>query len=63
MITNHETIARRADEIWLERGCPEGQDNQIWQVAEQEAQRLGLWAWVLLHVFEVTPEANRTGSK
>jgi hypothetical protein len=32
----HEDIARRAYEIYLEKGSPQGQSEQIWQQAEQE---------------------------
>jgi hypothetical protein len=31
-----EEISRRAREIWLERGSPEGQDVEIWLLAERE---------------------------
>ena len=31
---SHEAIATHAKEIWLTRGCPEGQDNEIWLEAE-----------------------------
>jgi hypothetical protein len=29
-------VRRRAFEIWLERGCPEGRDVQHWLLAERE---------------------------
>lgn len=58
MSTHHETVARRAYEIWREHGCPEGQDERIWRAAEHETRRLGLWAWVRVRVFEVTPETD-----
>jgi len=32
----HEKIAARAQEIWRERGCPKGQDEEIWYQAERE---------------------------
>ena len=31
-----ETIARRAYELWVERGCPEGTPEVDWFCAEQE---------------------------
>lgn len=31
-----EEIARRAYEIWQERGCPPGDGSQDWQAAEAE---------------------------
>lgn len=31
-----EAIAHRAREIWLSRGSPEGQDVEIWLLAERE---------------------------
>ena len=38
----HEDIARRAYEIYLEKGCPQGQSEQDWQQAEQEQRNRGL---------------------
>jgi len=32
----HDDIARRAYQIYIEKGCPQGQSEQIWQQAEQE---------------------------
>ena len=32
----HEDIARRAYEIYVEKGCPQGQSEQNWLQAEQE---------------------------
>lgn len=32
----HEAITRRAYEIFLERGCPEGHDLEHWLAAEAE---------------------------
>jgi len=31
-----EQIARRAHELWIKRGCPEGSAEQDWLQAEQE---------------------------
>ena len=33
---SHEDIARRAYQIYLERGCPQDQSEDIWRQAEQE---------------------------
>jgi len=33
---SHEEIARRAQEIWHDRGCPNGNDTAIWLEAERE---------------------------
>ena len=33
---SHDEIAHRAREIWLSRGCPEGDDLTIWLLAERE---------------------------
>jgi hypothetical protein len=35
----HEQIAKRAQEIWRQRGCPHGQDKQHWLEAEQQLRR------------------------
>jgi hypothetical protein len=35
----HEQVARRAREIWEQRGCPPGQDEQIWLEAEMQLKR------------------------
>lgn len=32
----HEQIARRAEQLWRERGSPQGQDETIWLEAEAE---------------------------
>lgn len=32
----HEEISQRAQELWRERGSPEGQDNEIWLEAERQ---------------------------
>lgn len=32
----HEQIAALAHELWLERGCPEGSDIDIWLEAERQ---------------------------
>ena len=36
LAVSEEDIARRAREIWLSRGSPEGQDVEIWLLAERE---------------------------
>jgi hypothetical protein len=33
---SHEQIAERAREIWEQRGCPYGQDREIWLEAEEQ---------------------------
>ncbi len=33
---SHETIARRAHELWILRGCPIGSPEVDWERAEQE---------------------------
>jgi hypothetical protein len=33
---SEEQIARRAYEIWQERGCPEGDGSQDWEAAKAE---------------------------
>ena len=33
---SHEQVAERAREIWEHRGCPQGQDLDIWLTAEGE---------------------------
>jgi hypothetical protein len=35
----HDQIANRARAIWERRGCPEGEDEQIWLEAESELKR------------------------
>jgi hypothetical protein len=32
----HDQIAQRAREIWERRGCPQGQDREIWLEAEAQ---------------------------
>lgn len=32
----HEQIAKRAEELWRARGCPEGSAEEDWLQAEQE---------------------------
>ena len=32
----HEEIARRAEQLWRERSCPAGSDEQIWLEAESQ---------------------------
>ncbi|MEO6569278.1 MAG: DUF2934 domain-containing protein [Opitutaceae bacterium] len=32
----HEAVTQRAQQIWRERGCPEGCDTQIWLEAERQ---------------------------
>ena len=36
LFPNVEQIARRAHELWIMRGCPEGSAEQDWFQAEQE---------------------------
>lgn len=36
---SHDDIARRAHEIYVEKGCPQGQSEQIWRQAELEQQK------------------------
>lgn len=33
---SHEEISQRAQELWRDRGSPEGQDNEIWLEAERQ---------------------------
>jgi hypothetical protein len=35
-VISQEAIARRAYEIWQERGCPPGDGQENWQAAEAE---------------------------
>lgn len=35
----HDDIAKRAYEIYVSKGCPEGQSEQIWTQAEQELKK------------------------
>lgn len=39
MTLNHEQIAKRAFDIWVAKGRPQGQDHQNWQEAEQALVR------------------------
>lgn len=32
----HDEVTKRAQEIYMEKGCPQGQDDQIWLQAEIE---------------------------
>jgi hypothetical protein len=42
----HEDIARRAYQIYVEKGYPQGQSEPIWQQAEREQMDLGLAAFL-----------------
>jgi Protein of unknown function (DUF2934) len=33
---SHESVTQRAQQIWRDRGCPSGQDTQIWLEAERQ---------------------------
>ena len=35
-LERQEFIRERAHEIWIEHGCPEGRDVEIWLAAERE---------------------------
>jgi hypothetical protein len=35
-VPTHDQIAQRAREIWERRGCPQGQDREIWLEAEAQ---------------------------
>ena len=37
---SHESVSRRAREIWLQLGSPDGQDLAIWLQAERELNGL-----------------------
>ena len=39
----HEDIARRAYEIYVEKGCQQGQSEQNWLQAEQELKNQQHW--------------------
>ncbi len=39
----HEDIARHAHEIYVEKGCRQGQDEQDWLQAEQELKNQRNW--------------------
>jgi hypothetical protein len=32
----HDEIAQQAHELWQDRGCPDGQDTEIWLEAERQ---------------------------
>ena len=36
----HEMISKRAEELWLDLGCPLGRDLEIWIEAEAEIQAM-----------------------
>lgn len=36
---SQDDIARRAYDIWLKRGCPEGCDEENWQLAKEELSK------------------------
>lgn len=48
-----EQIARRAYELWVARGCPEGDGSEDWEAAEAElrgelngdSETSGIWTW------------------
>lgn len=33
---SHDSVTQRAQQIWRERGCPSGQDTEIWLEAERQ---------------------------
>jgi hypothetical protein len=33
---SHDVIARRAEELWRQYGCPQGRDEEIWLEAERQ---------------------------
>ena len=33
---SHESVTQRAQQIWRDRGCPSGADNEIWLEAERQ---------------------------
>ncbi|MCC5827880.1 MAG: DUF2934 domain-containing protein [Phycisphaeraceae bacterium] len=41
MTVSHDQIAKRAYEIWLAKGCPQGADHQNWAEAEAELNGKG----------------------
>ncbi len=41
MTLTHDQIARKAYEIWLAKGCPQGQDYANWKEAEAALQKPG----------------------
>ena len=42
--TSHEEIARRAEELWRQGGCPDGRDDEFWFEAERQLSGNGLRA-------------------
>ena len=36
---DHNRIAARAYEIWMEQGCPDGKDREHWYQAESELRQ------------------------
>lgn len=38
---DHQTISARARDIWREKGCPSGRDEEIWLQAERELMGTG----------------------
>lgn len=42
----HEAIARQAYELWQNRGCPNGQDLELWLEAERQLTGEGREAFV-----------------
>ena len=41
MTLSHEEISKRAFEIWVKEGRPEGRDADIWYRAESELKKVG----------------------
>ena len=39
-VVDHDRIARRAHELWLERGCPKGSAEQDWFDAAEQLRAL-----------------------
>jgi hypothetical protein len=36
---SHDEIAARAESLWRQKGCPEGQSTEIWLEAEQQLRQ------------------------
>jgi hypothetical protein len=36
---NHDEISRHAEELWRQRGSPQGRDDEIWLEAERNLKR------------------------
>ena len=53
----HEDIARRAHEIYVEKGCRQGQNEPDWLQAEQELKNQENW----LHAGRDTESQDRAG--